>query len=148
MKMRVQTQKPVIINAEFRDLRRQRYKEDPNNKISNRIKNILGKSKDCCAFLHSEKGDGWRFYLLEDPKKQYRGKRSKRNREYSNNKYSYNPGSSKKKIKKQGFAHPIPAFLMASGLAILVGTLLFGDFLNANKNLLQPPYKHIQSCWR
>ena len=106
MKMRVQTQKPVIINAEFRDLRRQRYK------------------------------------------KQYRGKRSKRNQEYSNNKYSYNPGSSKKKIKKQGFAHPIPAFLTASGLAILVGTLLFGDFLNANKNLLQPPYKHIQSCWR
>ena len=37
------------------------------NKISNRIKDILGKTKDYCAFLHSEKGDGWRFYLLEGP---------------------------------------------------------------------------------
>ena len=104
--MRVQIAKPVIIDAEFTDLREHRYK------------------------------------------KQYRVKRSKSSQQYSNNKYSYNPGSSKKKIKKQGFAHPLSAFLTVSGLAILVGTLLFGDFLNANKNLLRPPYKHIQSCWR
>ena len=102
MKMRVQIAKPVIIDAEFKELRKHRYN----------------------------------------------GKRSKSSQQYSNNKYSYNPGSSKKKIKKQGFAHPLSAFLTVSGLAILVGTLLFGDFLNANKNLLQPPYKHIQSCWR
>ncbi len=70
-------------------------KGDTNNKISNRIKDIenvrqlaqrvaciarrsrsasiMGKTlraqaKDCCAFLRQEKGDGWRFYLLEGPK--------------------------------------------------------------------------------
>ena len=28
---------------------------------------MLGKTNDCCAFLQMEKGDGWRFYLLEGP---------------------------------------------------------------------------------
>ena len=50
----------------------QQGKGDLNNKISNLIKDIknarqMGKTKDCCALLQQEKGDGWRFYLLESP---------------------------------------------------------------------------------
>ena len=42
-------------------------KGDPNNKISNRIKNILAKIKDCWRFPLQGESDGWRFYLLEVP---------------------------------------------------------------------------------
>lgn len=73
----------------------------------------------------------------------------KTNSQQYNNKYSHNPGYGKKKVENQGMViHPVSGFLMLSGLAILIGTLIFGDFLKHGDeiNALQSTHQYLPNC--